>query len=297
MASAPVSMDVIVRNLAGKELASSMPRRALVSEVKAAVKEVWRIPVREQRLVFDMDLIADDAELQSLSQSDIVEVVLIRGPAFHFSSQLAHPRAILCADSYEIIHGGQDEYQAGFLSDVLDPNGSYTVPFRLEDPGRHGKSLFAEMYVGIAPDKNRSWSNLEGAYLNRLGILVDGFCGVVGDRQPFGWIQTGYNHSRERVFTQRMEGFCGADSTQVCDFSAAGHPCEHVDESLYHIDGSAPNKGSFTLVVDMVGMKLRFLTSDGWLIAEVHLPELGIEPVRCCATVGYPGQKVAIADV
>merc|ERR1712217_332317 len=120
----------------------------------------------------------------------VLDVLLVRGPAFHFDKNLAHPHIKLGAQDAVIEHGGQCEYQAAFLSDVLHTDGFYAVRFMLEDAGGN---LFKEMYVGVAPDMNRNWSNLKGAYLNHRGLLVDAF-------DESGWHTRNQWDVRDRIF-------------------------------------------------------------------------------------------------
>jgi len=299
-----VDFEVFVRSLAGNFLRfPDVSPTTLVRDIKARVREQWEVPVREQRLVLGAEIVADSRHLAGiLSDTGLctgsrVEFLLIRGPAFNFNKGLAHPRACLRPDRCELRHGGQNEYQAAFLSDILDPAATYEVPFRLYDTDGHGKGLLAEMYVGVAPDKNRNWSNLKGAYMNRKGLYVDAFCESGWLRhprcRPWRISEMIFSHLRHRTFG------CKADLFQVCDLSADGAPVEHADPSLYQVreeDNELQPACSFIMEVDMPRARLCFKTSEGTLVEELEIPELRDTPVRCCATVGYPGQRVEIPD-
>merc|ERR1712083_80747 len=136
-----------------------------MGDVKRHVKAQWGVPVVEQRLVL-LGRVAPDGELltEAGGAENEMDFMLVRGPAFHFDKKLAHPRIKLSTDRAMITHGGQSEYQAAFLSDILDREGMYRVRFKLEDSAGNE---FKEMYVGVAPDHDRNWTNLKGAYLNR----------------------------------------------------------------------------------------------------------------------------------
>lgn len=257
---------VIVRSLAGRELPMSLAPDALVREVKDHVKASWGIPVMEQKLVLMGSILNNKDKLAQHAACDDLDVMLVRGSAFHFDKSLAHPRAKLGEDSAVIEHGGQWEYQAAFLSDILDKEGTYSVRFKLQDAGHR---QFQEMYVGVAPDAHRDWSNLKGAYINRLGIYIDAF------HHP-GWLHDSSTRIRS-LFTQRI---CTA-------FKAMLNPQEGEE---------SPESCEFILEVDMPGCKLRFVSVQGEQVATVTLPELASEPVRLCATLGHPKQTVSIID-
>jgi len=295
-------VHVIVRTLAGRELLVTLTPDALVKEVKEHVKTSWGIPVMEQKLVHMGNILPNNDKLSNHSTCEQFDVMLVRGAAFHFDKSLAHPCAKLGCDSAAIGHGGQSEYQAAFLSDILDTEGSYSVRFKLEDAGgRH----FEEMYVGVAPDADRNWSDLKGAYLNRCGVLVDAF-------SQAGWLRENKHLIRNEIFEksefcrQRLQAeendlymqlndaYREVAGIEEANFMAQDALKAH-QEAIENL-ASMSNSCEFILEVDIPNCQLRFLTSRGVQVEMLHLPQLLTEPVRLCATLGYPKQTVLIMD-
>eukprot|EP00401_Gymnodinium_catenatum_P018100 CAMPEP_0117545918 /NCGR_PEP_ID=MMETSP0784-20121206/46342_1 /TAXON_ID=39447 /ORGANISM="" /LENGTH=274 /DNA_ID=CAMNT_0005342779 /DNA_START=30 /DNA_END=854 /DNA_ORIENTATION=+ len=239
--------------MTGEELEVTLPVTCTVRDLKQHIDRAWDFPVLEQRLLLDGRFLTDQENLWSVQDAGFVQ--LLRGPPYQFDRSLMHRNANVSDDGCEIVHGGQDEYQAGFLSGILDRHQVYRVQFELEDNGGHN---FAEMYFGIAPHigesrKPPNWSNLKGAYMNRRGMYVDAF-------QPFGWVAEDFSTSYRRR----------------------------------EIFGNA-NKVIFVMEVDMPKTTLRFFTRSGHAMEILWLPDLATTPVCLCATVGYTGQRVAVS--
>lgn len=268
------NLCVIVRTLVGTELELSVAPSMLVRDLKTQIKLNWAIPITEQKLLHAGVFMLDAEHISDHSHQRNADIVLVRGPAFHFDKKLAH-RHIKLTDGggTAVMHGGQPGYQAAFLSEVLDSEGSYRVRFKLGDPGGNNFSEnFSEMYVGVAPDKDRNWSNLKGAYLNHLGVLVDAFD------------ESGWKHWRD--YNIRRQIFESVEPSPVVDFNSDGCP------DLYFPQYTC----EFVMVINMSESELCFLTPDGEEVVTLNLPELQTDPVRICATLGYPKQTVSIVD-
>jgi len=296
-------VDITVRSFSGASI--ELPAVALsaaIGDIKARVWEQWGIPAREQRLVLGTAIAANTQRVEGvlsdagLSGAASVEFWLVRGPAFNFNTRLAHPRARLDPECAELSHGGQSEYQAAFLSDILSPQETYMVPFKLYDRRTHGRLPCAQMFIGVAPDANRNWSNLKGAYVNHRGFYVDAFC-------ESGWLD--YPRCRpwrvrSMIFSRAaQEDSLAALAAPAFDWSGNGEPgggLEWMSGGGALAPPEEDRPWSFAMEVDMPSSRLKFWTSCGELVDTLHIPELAEEPVRVCATVGYPGQRVVIAD-
>mmetsp|Transcript_81312 Transcript_81312/g.242313 ORF Transcript_81312/g.242313 Transcript_81312/m.242313 type:complete len:316 (-) Transcript_81312:229-1176(-) len=305
-------LRVTVRTLAGKELAFTLDSDALVKDGKACVKRHWGVPVVEQGLILAGTILPNADRIGSHAACRDLQLTMVRGPAFHFNRSLAHPRIKMGKDTAVITHGGQPEYQAAFLSDILSVEGSYTVRFRLVDAGG---AEFREMYVGVAPDEPRNWSYLKGAYLNRKGIYVDAFQEPRWHRDFNVWWQI-FNKSQQQktVELQELErSFLGADfgtgSFDVSSYedwesieqayTAASKAESEARKELRKMQQAIrdrPDECTFVLEVNMPGGERRFLTTGGFLVVSYRWPELQTVPVRLCATLGCPGQQVSIVD-
>jgi hypothetical protein len=290
-------VGVSVTSLSGRELFLDLPEDSLVKDLKSVVKASWGIPIREQKMVSMGQILHNMDTLGTCSENAELNVFLVRGASFHFDANLAHPRIKLGADHATIVHGGQPEYQAAFLSDVLDIEGTYSVHFKLEGTG---PAPFREMYVGVAPDQDRNWSNLKGAYLNHQGIYVDAF-------DESGWKRGSAIMIKSFIFERRL---CDLKDSQeeftwpVLDFATDGE-IEFPNASNCEWISAAEERGKtsqsactceFVLEVDMPKRRLRFLSREGREVQTLTLPELQLQDVRLCATLGYPGQKVSILD-
>lgn len=324
-------VDIMVRSLAGTELSLTLAPDTTVQDLKMSIKGAWGVPVSEQRLVcMGGTILKSNVELCDLATSEGVNVFMIRGPAFRFQRSLAHPRIKLCSTGAGITHGGpdMDGYQAAFLSDVLDVGGCYTVRFKLEDVG---KNRFQEMYVGVAPDANRNWSNLKGANLNRKGFLVDAFDESGWNRRVASGLLMPFarEHQVRNIELMRLrseiadirntrdtsdEDIClldfGADGAPEVLFEGMndlGHASERyasflktrsrrADElqQLHDEILEGPDLLTFILDIDMPNAQLRF--SNGSWTETLIVPGLEATQIRCCATVGCKGQSVYIVD-
>lgn len=303
---------VTVRTFAGRELVLALTATALVRDVKCQVKANWGVPVTEQKLVHMSGVTMDSDKLNDLATATMLALILVRGPAFHFDKTLAHPRIRISTDTAQITHSGHPEYQAAFLSDVLDVEGSYTIRFKLQDGGSNN---FKEMYVGVAPDTDRNWSDLKGAYLNHLGILVDAF-------DESGWHKWRSGRLHQFIFEQDvderrvrersvMQAAVDAEEALSLDFTTEGaaltpdvlvtaeHRYMAASQNLADLKRAMahwPRTCEFLLEVDMPSSLLRFLTVQGELVESLILPQLQAAPVRLCATLGYEKQTVSIVD-
>jgi len=303
---------ITVRNLAGTELELTLLLTSSVRDVKQQINAHWGVRVTEQNILIDGSIAQDaDALIDHMGgdSDNELDVLLIRGPAFNFNKSLAHRNIKLSSGGDAMTHGGKAGYQAAFLSDILDDDGTYRVHFRLEDADNND---FKEMYVGVAPDRNRDWSNLKGAYLNRLGVYVDAF-------DESGWHHCSGSCLRQQIFkpnAMKQEQLlaklrqCGSD-VLLLDFSTDGDPLvplpliqeawtkedeEHVKDLVKFREGMQFNACAFIMEVDMSNGVLCFKTVAGEAVERVMLPQLRSEPVRLCATLGYPGQTVSIVD-
>merc|ERR1712118_453708 len=108
------------------------------------------------------------------------------------------------------------------------------------------------MYVGLAPDGNRNWSNLKGAYLNHLGLYVDAF-------SEEGWRRGRSEYIKTLIFEDLAEH-------PQCDFSTDGLsvPVEWPQVSICKFD----------MEVSMAEATVRFMTMLGVEFERLQLPGL-----------------------
>lgn len=197
-------MQCSISRLDGHSLVIYAPAQERVRWIKVQITKQWGIPVYEQTLLYGTRVCSDneivDEIFDSVADVPCCSLVCVRTCPFRFSSELAHPELQIFNSGDSIQHSGYGSYQAGFLSEVLNSADHYHMHIQFSSI-----SDWTMIFIGVAKDSKRDWSNLTGAYIaytNRCG----GF--FIDDFHSPGWI------SHEAV----MNYFADHRQARVIDF-------------------------------------------------------------------------------
>lgn len=232
-----------------------------VLRIKEQIASQWGIPKHEQKLLCGMLVCQNNASVGELvgpsREGAILDLFCVRTCPFRFQQELGHSDLQITDEGDGITHSGDGLDQAGFLSDVLEPDDNYRTHIRFSST-----TQWTSIFIGVARDDNRNWDYLDGAYIGYGGA-------------DFG-------------------GFYVDDPTFMCNPRSRGWVKVSAMTELFQ-NHSGDKTVEFIMAMDMGQGRLACLTVDGEELGSIKLQCVGA-PLRLAAIVSCPGHSVRIVS-